>query len=56
MLSSYRVVELSDEPTTFCGYLFALVGAEMICAEQNEGSTVHSTFGREHIVRDCLSF
>ena len=56
IFSSYRVVELSDEPTTFCGYLFALVGAEMICAEPNEGSTVRSTFGREHIVRDCLSF
>ncbi len=42
MLSSYRVVELSDEPTTFCGYLFALLGAEVICIEPPEGSAVHS--------------
>ena len=42
MLSSYRVVELSDEPTTFCGYLFALLGAEVICIEPPEGSVVRS--------------
>ena len=42
MLSSYRVVELSDEPTTFCGYLFALLGAEVICVEPPEGSAVRS--------------
>ena len=56
IFSSYRVVELSDAPTTFCGYLFALVGAEVMYAEPNEGSAVRSTFGRDHIVRDCLSF
>ena len=42
MLSSYRVIELSDEPTTFCGYLFGLLGAEVICIEPPEGSVVRS--------------
>ena len=38
MLSSYRVIELSDEPVSFCGYLLALLGAEVICVEPAEGS------------------
>ena len=40
MLSSYRVVELSDESVSFCGYMLALLGAEVICVEPPGGSKV----------------
>ena len=40
MLSSYRVIELSDESVSFCGYLLAMLGAEVICVEPPGGSKV----------------
>ncbi len=37
MLSSYRVVDLSDERGIFCGYVLAHLGAEVIAIEPPGG-------------------
>lgn len=40
MLSSYRVLDLTDERGLFCGYILAQLGAEVIAIEPPEGSSV----------------
>lgn len=41
MLSSYRVLDLTDQRGMFCGYILAHLGAEVIAVEPPGGSPVH---------------
>ena len=41
MLSSYRVLDLTDLQGIFCGYILAQLGAEVIAIEPMSGSSVH---------------
>ena len=41
MLSSYRVLDLTDQQGMFCGYLLAHLGAEVIAIEPPGGSRTH---------------
>ena len=41
MLSSYRVLDLTDLQGIFCGYILAQLGAEVIAIEPENGSSVH---------------
>ena len=50
MLSSYRVLDLTDERGIFCAYILAHLGAEVIAVEPPGGSSVRKIppFAGEH--------